>query len=688
MDTTGKSQVIQHRKPLRTFKACVRCQEKKRRCDGKTPMCSSCTIRRDQCTYRPVRKTRGPGKGKQLVQALEKRLSEMESFLHRSGLQYEEENSPAVYSINPDRKSVGIPSQISSPPPQSLQWLDAPPAELPFPHFELVRKRMNEFKAASDYMRLSTIVTAPLLPQETERYLLQQTAEDLFREIPLFKPQWVLGRLEQPDALNCRHHVSWWATMNVLISMAIRLKSVNSSFRETSVFAWSFFKNAYAVFPEILLQGNDLSAVQAFLAMAMFMMTSADTRTTLFFLSLAVRASQTAGLHRETNPTISSGSATDEMRRYVFWISYTLDMELSSICGLPPLQADEDAQTELPTLNVSSGQGCMNGIGELNDSVVFRLRVQLTVINSRIRKSLYLTKSRHQSPSQLLIISKELDRVLEHWHSTIPIHLQPGFNEEKGRYRLERPSVALQFVYYHCISMVHWAVIRDRAQQHPADEQINDTSEHTPQGSVAASTRKVRSAAQATIALLRCLPPQPVGELWRLLRYPISAAIALLSGILNDTTSPDAHSDLIALDWLRQYVRGLVDDEGCDFASLLRGCNEMAKIAEQAVSRPSMETTPRSVARHTTSYGIELSANKAMDNNIQFIAAILRRATHPMWIAQGLMGNVSNCDLEVVQILSDFLGMPFEASSAYGPFVPDFLRPETYGFTFHCAARN
>lgn len=46
------------------------------------------------------------------------------------------------------------------------------------------------------------------------------------------------------------------------------------------------------------------------------------------------------------------------------------------------------------------------------------------------------------------------------------------------------------------------------------------------------------------------------------------------------------------------------------------------------------------------------------------------------------MGNLPNRDTDASRLLSGMLGVSWEdgTSTGYGPFVPDILRPNTYGF--------
>jgi len=52
-----------------------------------------------------------------------------------------------------------------------------------------------------------------------------------------------------------------------------------------------------------------------------------------------------------------------------------------------------------------------------------------------------------------------------------------------------------------------------------------------------------------------------------------------------------------------------------------------------------------------------------------------------MHVAQSFMGNLSNRDTCNAKRLAELLGISWD-ESGYGPFVPDLLKPATYGFAF------
>ncbi|KAH7011055.1 fungal-specific transcription factor domain-containing protein [Ilyonectria destructans] len=708
MDTQSEAEALRRPKLLQAVQACVRCQEKKARCDGNKPSCQSCAMRGKDCVYRGVRKRRGPGKGKKHIQVLEERLSEMESLLNRSSLLQRPENLEAgrETSLRPEHSPTALPgcttnvssssfvSESNAHPAWNQKQPSTDSAEPSLGHIETfqapgrilisqgimsqafrrIDERLNEFKAVGNPMSLGDVVVSPALPGELERQLLCDSIGDICNEFPLFHLPWLINRLRQSDSLERHNHQSWWASLNTLIAIAIVSKSINSSFSETYLIAWAFFKNAYAVFPDLVLRGNELLTVQSFLAMAMFLMSSADTRTTVLILSIAVRELQAIDLYGRMRQTTSVDPVAYEIRTRVIWVAYILDIEMSSNCGLPPLQSDEDIEINLPRDKPLDDRCGIDDSKELCSAKIFRLRAELATIQSRIRRELYTAKSRRQSTDQLLRAVRDLDFALEHWRSTTPVEVELCDGAQNGDSPLDKPVISLCLTYHHCVSMVHWAVLQSKSQQATLDAPSRHDALPIPRLQVTASTAKVRVAAIATIALIQRLSPLLFAELWRFLRYPISACIALLTRVLDDPADAEAQSDLTALRWFRQFIEKMITDEACDLTKVLRGCLEMEKIASTAIADTAMEPESGRAA--------ERSSDPPLNERCKAVASILSATAHPMFVAQGLMGNLPNSDADAARVFSNYLGMSWEASSPYGSFVPGSLRPEPYGFIF------
>ncbi|KAJ9137160.1 Fungal specific transcription factor [Pleurostoma richardsiae] len=448
---------------------------------------------------------------------------------------------------------------------------------------------------------------------------------------------------------------SWWCFLNAIIAISLHKKTVNKSFSEVSEFGWGFFKNAYAILPQLILQGNDLEVVQALLAMAMFMRNTGDTRTTARLLSVATRTVHTIGLHRK-----AVGSAWDpvqvETQRRVLWACYILDTDVSFNCGLPIAHSDEISETDVP--NEASLDGC--GLVKFSErsANIFRLRAHLAVVQSEVARRLYATKLHNKSGPPLLETMSELDSALEEQRSRIPIEIRPSDNAEPAVPMLDIPVVTFLFAYYNCVSMLHWTVVRNGPET---------LLRALPQMQTITSFVKLRRAATATIQLLQHLPAPPFADLWRILCYPVSACITLLANVLLCPYSPEARSDAKTIMSFVLFVEKMMKEEGCNLKNVLRGCFEMSKVANAAIVNAG------------TGAG---SPAQGLSQTSEDVASLLKSLTHPMYLAQGLMGNLPNRDAEIVQEFSTALGFSSEEGNQYGCFVPTSLKPETYAFSF------
>ena len=339
----------------------------------------------------------------------------------------------------------------------------------------------------------------PIALQGPETILIMLTMEDICAELPLFHIPSFLERLRrQPTAEAC-DHPSWLACINALMALVIWRRMANRSFSKMTMFVWAFFKNAYASFPGIVQQADDLLAVQALLVMAMFMNTSADFRTTSLLLSTACRAMQTIGPQTSSRGNNSMSSLENDTCNRVLWTAFILETETSISYGIPSLLAEEDLDIDLPAEMSLDGCGLV-ALGEQRHINIFRLRAELAVIQSRIQKKLYRGKSLKQTGIQLLQIVHELQCELDDWTSKIPSAVRPKFGRTLESSMRDTPLMNLHFMYFHCVSMLHWTALRHSSWQAALD------STH--------SISQCRAAAKATICLLNCLPNPQILGLW------------------------------------------------------------------------------------------------------------------------------------------------------------------------------
>ena len=228
------------------------------------------------------------------------------------------------------------------------------------------------------------------LPPKAEILLLFETFLDEFSmSLPLFHRQSLMA--------TCQHHFpedrhsaesGWWACLNTIIALTTQSKAVNSAFRQVSEFSWSLFKNAFSVFEELVASEPSILNVQAILMMAAFMSRSTDSKTTAFITCTAVRMMHVIGLHGE-DPQDRLSPIEAEQRRRIFWTAYLLDKSSSVYPQLPPLVDNEQFCPNLPSECPPDGLGNVQASTPAATVNIFRLRIELAIIEAQAQKQLF-----------------------------------------------------------------------------------------------------------------------------------------------------------------------------------------------------------------------------------------------------------------------------------------------------------
>ncbi|KAK0653161.1 hypothetical protein B0T16DRAFT_455470 [Cercophora newfieldiana] len=565
-------------------------------------------------------------------------------------------------SANPDH-SPSLPSPpLALPPIQVTQTATPPffPAGVMSP-FKKISERFAALRREDSTKPLERLALSPFTASASEILLVQQTVDDICVEIPFLNIPQFLDILSRPDAIGIPD--AWWqGLMNALIASALVYKTHTRSIRDVAPYSWAFFRNAYAVLPELIIQGDTIGATQAVMAMALFTRQSADIRTTARLLGMAVRMHHTAGLNVTTLAGQPILSDEDENQRRLALTAFVLDMEIVVNTGLAPAHADRVANglLPLPTMPATSSAWY--------DSV-FQARVALAQIQVRLAASL-------ASPNQADLIALESE--LEAWSLRVPSEIRPNshYRDEASapQTALDLPVAILHLVYYNCLCMVAWALVR-----HVTDQMLKSgLPEATDCFALSERTghhRNVaRVTARATIRTMSRFPVRLYADLWRVVAYPLAASIALLAVVCKEPDHPDAQTDLSLLSWFAHFLDRMVREEGCDLEKMRDGVSKFEMVASDAVAAALGSVMPvnPSLWPLTLASG---QTGKAM-------ATLMTCSSYvPMYLAQALIGNLSNRDTKNAKKLAEILEIPW-ADNGYGPFVPDSLIPVSYGFAF------
>ena len=392
--------------------------------------------------------------------------------------------------------------------------------------------------------------------RRVEKLIDEVCAEVRFLRIPS-----LLDQLKQADALS--NTESWWqGLLSALVASTMCvgqpcLSSINdgsTSSRHVAVDSWAFFRNAYAVLPELLLGaqfggmsedgvGRDLGPPQAVMAMATFMRLSADTRTTALLLSIAIRIIQ----QHSVGPSLPSAQAEESYSR-LFWAAFILDMEhamntgQSSVHHMDPVSSRrvdlvpafgvDDDPTQPGSAVLSSNPASFlrmhleatatrtpEGELHLRDSI-FTFRAELARIQRRIAIQL-------SHPTQINVLDL-FESEIATWTKQLPLAVRPDLYavnqtqpEETAMPTMDLSVALLHFTYYSTLVATSWASLRNICAQWVMvyEPRSGEPSPQPPAALIdgAKSLKALcRNASRATIRSLAGLPTSQASfpEIW------------------------------------------------------------------------------------------------------------------------------------------------------------------------------
>ncbi|KZL66255.1 fungal specific transcription factor domain protein [Colletotrichum tofieldiae] len=688
------------------------------------PSCTPCVNRNNDCVYQQVQRRRGPGRSKMYIQALEERLSKMEAVLNQAGLPrpgapptrvspsetdaasvsvfagppVQPGTTPAlnpkinacqasVTQIQTDHPMVDEPgptapglshnsseqsdqrgSQTPTPRPRDVP---EPPNQLTgkMPVFAIIASRMREVNSASYCSTFNRQVFTPRLEREEAITILMPLYDDVISNYPLLNFHYFARHFETlPEANDTFNSTSGWAYMNAVISVGTRWKTINSAFQEVCQLAWPFLKNAFSVLAELTVKGTDLLSVQAIVAMAVFMQGTTCTRTAALLSSAAVRLSQNIGLHRQPCTMMSMCVQDVEARSRVFWAAYILDKETGLNHGLDSMQDDDDIETELP-----SGWG--GGVDVLN------LRAKLAMVESSIRRRLYTAKGLRLTDDDLAKAIIDLDALLEEWRSSLPTELQPSYEAPTASSDIAPDILNLHLAFHRCTMMVHWAARRHDQYATLAVLMGTPAGFELPYIQLSFSQKRCRMAAHAIMGLFRTISTPQYADLWRILCYPLCASLTLMTDVLENPGCSRARGDLAATRNFAHFLQKFEKSEGCDLKRVLTACAFLQRTAQYAVDDAQNMMRAQNLVNNNGG-SVSLIPGFSLSEDAQVLQSLLGAATHPMYLVQGLMGNLPNRDQHLIMRLAHLLGTPFESGKPGSPLGSQPLQPETYGFGF------
>ncbi|KAF5010313.1 hypothetical protein FDECE_3518 [Fusarium decemcellulare] len=668
----------------RITNACHRCQRRKIRCDGEMPTCTPCSKQNARCDY-TERRRRGPGKSKQHMQMLEERLKRLESSLEKpvpirpsqertsnsSSPNLDDSTQPQhVHPAIAEASSSATDTRHSSQTLQDNLHAPADPTEsrdipndmdisnhgfnipqsnprlLSFPIIPGTPSDVNLFRAQLDTSGFHRQVFTPVHSQSLLQHFVTSALDSINTIYPLFTTESLTEMFHQQfraGPRNCNDNPPAWAIINALIATGVQWKMEHDGWDKLIPIAWTFFKNAFSIFPELLLRGNDIASCQAMLAMALFTSGTADSRMTSSLTTSLARLLQAIGLHtREWYEKLDPVTAEEHLR--VFWIAYILDSDRSMKEGLPSTFGCGEVDLDLPPDSPHDGLGEYTLPGKVEAINILRYMSGLAIIQTRVSTVLYSRQTLKLDNSQLQSVVTKLNHQLEMWKSDLPLEIQPGHEGCPRSSLLEPPVLMLTLGYYTTAGRI--SMIANRLRQSDEDR-------------LGAFEIPVASA-RATLQVMQKMPPPLFSLTSQIMHHAVYALITIVMSILQDPSGSQVQVDLSLIAGFVRVVEILITDHQCNLENLLHGCKKFEAMARKVASSGADATS--------------MNVHRKLCNS-----------TDHMHIVHGLMGNIPTLCAEAEKVLSEVLGTDCEWNQTYGPFVPENLKSEQFNFRFGSA---
>ncbi|KIW67047.1 hypothetical protein, variant [Phialophora macrospora] len=272
-------------------------------------------------------------------------------------------------------------------------------------------------------------------------------------------------------------------------------------------------------------------------------------------------------------------------RRDLFWICYTLDMEITFRTGRPPIMTNTSCDLTFPAYYQRQISPGFTGVSRLPGDL------RLSIIKSQAYEKLYSPHSLNNSDADILRDIRGLDDMLETWRLSLPAECRPTLtfsDDTKCSPKDFSPKnispFLLRLEYHHCMTTIHQASSRCK----------NWTHNRTIDEGLTSSMELALESSRSLLSYLNSMGrPAFLPKLfWVVLFYPISASLILFSNILLNPSSPSAACDLRQLGECVEYVQknfdsnvGLSESNWSHMKHVRRAAEEVFRLAQKAIAQ-------------------------------------------------------------------------------------------------------
>ncbi|EGX96808.1 C6 transcription factor, putative [Cordyceps militaris CM01] len=308
------------------------------------------------------------------------------------------------------------------------------------------------------------------------------------------------------------------------------------------------------------LEDTSLTTLQTYLLLSMHDMTAGRMQAAAMYNALACRAVFALRGHQRLfpcpkNQVLSIEEREDRHIRLLFWMCYYFDKDISLRTGHPPSIDDEFCDLTLPE-GYNQARWCSRSRDPSNNTQApfFPGDMALTMVKSKVARSLYGNNAWEKSEAQLIRTIRELDADLESWRSSIPREFAPQLSVRKDISIASDLSrcmtmlhLELHLEYHHVLMVIHGASGLSAAA-------------HAPTGTilpgVQSSLELSVEASRSTLVYLMASANRVASEaFWAFIFYPMSALMTVFFSILRRPRGDHTLQDLELIGMTSSIVR-------------------------------------------------------------------------------------------------------------------------------------
>ncbi|KDN71802.1 putative fungal specific transcription factor domain-containing protein [Colletotrichum sublineola] len=217
-----------------------------------------------------------------------------------------------------------------------------------------------------------------------------------------------------------------------------------------------------------IMQDCNINTLQTVFMLTLYNMFCGHLQQGSMFHAAACRILFMLGAHLEQGTSHAPGHQSSKTSRDGSW------RDISLRTGQPPSIDDEHCDLTLPpadwwTRSTDDGAGASPSF--LDEATVTSAlqpdSLQLTIIKSKICRTLYSISALKKGDAELLRDIRELDDELESWRMSVPASYRPTLTFPRGKValrngRLGMEEIILHFEYHYLMAMIHRASGRCR----------------------------------------------------------------------------------------------------------------------------------------------------------------------------------------------------------------------------------